>query len=186
MHSDPKNWKTHSTKVLLDHEQLKISEDIVELPDGVRRTYVRHAPSEVHSVAIIAVNGEGEVLVQREYSHPPNKIMWQLPGGSMNPGESIEEAALRELAEESGFSARKTDVLGYYFVHNRLSDKKQHVVLCTGLYEHKLREDFDEFIATHWIRRAELVRNIGAGEYDNINLLAALNIWLCRQSVTGR
>jgi ADP-ribose pyrophosphatase len=148
-----KKWKIVSSKILLDNERLSITEDTVELPDGRLTTYVKHTPSSLESVIIIAVNAKNQVLIQREYSHPPQKVMWQLPGGSMEKGETIEQAALRELAEESGYSAKLTKYLGNYYVHNRLSDKRQHIVLCTELFEYKLPEDDDEYIENNWMSK---------------------------------
>jgi ADP-ribose pyrophosphatase len=131
-------------------------------------------------VAVIAVDVKGEVLIEREYSYPPNKVMWQLPGGSMKPKETPERAALRELAEECGYSAKQTHVLGSFYINNRLSDKKQYVVLCTNLFRHKLPEDEDEFITYKWFDETTLKSMISFGKFDNINLLAGLNLWFNR------
>lgn len=174
-------WKTLSSKTILNNRRLKVTEDVVLLPDGTKTTYVRHAPATAHSVIIIAINVKNQILVQREYSYPPNKIMWQLPGGSIKLGESIRSAAKRELAEESGFSSKRTKILGSFYIHNRLSNKKQYVVVCTKLFEHKLRGDVDEFIDTHWLSKRQLTGMIAKGEFNNINLLAALNIWFNRK-----
>jgi ADP-ribose pyrophosphatase len=103
--------------------------------------------------------------------------MWQLPGGSMNKNEEIELAAKRELAEESGYSANKTEIIGYFYTQNRLSNQRQHVVLCTELYKHELPADEDEFIDTYWITKKKIELMISKGEINNINTLAALNIW---------
>jgi ADP-ribose pyrophosphatase len=181
MDKKAKRWRRLSTDVILDHERLKVTEDKVELPDGNQTTYVRHAPTTTHSVAMIAVNKKGDVLIEREYSYPPDKVMWQLPGGGMKPGETPEVAALRELAEEAGYSAKRTELLGYYYVNNRLSDKKQYIVLCTDLFEQKLAQDAEEFIEIYWMPKQRLVAMITGGDFDNINLLAALNIWFHRK-----
>lgn len=173
----PTAWVKHSSKVILDHELLGVSEDVVILPDGKKSTYVRHSASQHHSVIVIAVNKNKKILIQQEYSYPPNKVMWQLPGGSMKPRESVRTAALRELAEESGYRAKDVEKLGFFYVHNRLSDQKQYVVLCQELYKHKLAQDADEFIVNNWMTKQQLIKKISDGQFNNINLLAALNIW---------
>jgi ADP-ribose pyrophosphatase len=177
MPKKPKPWKLLSSKVILDHERLKVTEDRLRLPNGRETNYVRHAPTKDHSVAVIALNTKNQILIQQEYSYPPNKVMWQLPGGSMNAGETIKAAAKRELAEESGYSAKKATILGSFYIHNRLSDKKQYVVLCTELFKHKLPEDEDEFIESYWLSKRQVTAMITKGKLDNINLLAALNLW---------
>lgn len=176
MNRKPKPWKTLSSKQLFKHGHVIIKEDVVELPNGEHSTYV-YTPSFHDSVIIIAINDENKILIQREYSHPPKKIMWQLPGGSIMPQESVLLAAQRELSEESGFAARHKKVIGWYYSNNRNSEKKQHVVLCTGLYERPLQEDRDEFIETFWFSKSEIHDMITANKINNINMLSALNLW---------
>jgi len=177
MNRHPKSWKKLSSNVLLKNVHLSIAEDIVLLPNGAKKTYVRFAPGQDRSVIVIALNSDNKILIQKEYSYPPNKIMWQLPGGSVKSGESIKVAANRELAEESGYSSKKVKVLGHFYTNNRLSDQKQYVVLSTELFAFKLPEDKDEFIDTFWLTKEEITTKIASGEFDNINLLAALNLW---------
>lgn len=171
-------WKTLSTNVLFDHEGLRIDEDTVELPNNRKSTYVRFAKGQTPSVIIIAIDAANKVLMQKEYSHPPGKVMWQLPGGSMKSGEDIITAARRELAEESGYGAETCVVLGSYYTYNRRSDQKQHVVLCTDLYKDTQAADEDEFIETYWLSKKTVAAMIASNKLENINALAALNIWM--------
>jgi ADP-ribose pyrophosphatase len=177
MLKDITHWKTLSSKALFEHPEMTIVQDTVLLPNGETSTYIRKSSTTHHSVIIIAINNSGDVLLQREYSHPPATVLWQLPGGSMKDGETTEQAALRELAEESGVGAHNVRVIGYYYTHNRTSDQKQFVVECTDLFEHKLAEDADEFIESSWLSRGEIEELIAHGDIHNINLLAALNMW---------
>jgi len=156
---------------------MHIVEDDVILPNGKTLKYLREAPGKRHSVTTIAINDKNEILVQREYSYPPNTAMIQLPGGAIEDDEAVIVAANRELSEESGYLAENTKQIGHYFTSNRRSDQKQFVVLCTDLKEYKLPEDPEEFIESEWIKIDKLKEMIGNGEIVNINMLAALNIW---------
>ena len=172
----PRPWKILSTKTLFEHGNLHVMEDTVELQNGKQSTYVYNL-SETDSVIIIAINSHGDLLVQREYSHPTHKVLWQLPGGSMQKGEEIITAAQRELSEESGYASHTSKVLGFFYTNNRRTSKKQHVVLCHDLYEHKLQEDEDEVIESTWITIKNVRQMITDGKIENINMLAALNLW---------
>lgn len=170
-------WTYSERKVLFEHPRITLLEDIVNLPDGTTMPYLRAVPSNKNSVAAIAVNDKGQVLVQREYSYPPDEIMWQLPGGGIEADEDIIEAAKRELSEESGYSAKNCKIIGYFFTSNRLWDQKQYVVVCTGLIERNAKADQGEFIESHWLTKAQIGKKVAAGEITNINFLACLQLW---------
>lgn len=172
-----RTWKTITRNVLLTHPRITIVEDTVELPNGHITTYVREAPSITQSVAVMAFNSSGKLLVQREYSYPPHAIMYQLPGGSVLTGETIEEAASRELSEESGYEAAVVTRIGVMYVNNRRSDAQQYVVICTDIHERKLLEDDEEFIESMWLSMDEVQTLVRRGKIENINMLAALALY---------
>jgi ADP-ribose pyrophosphatase len=172
-----KKW-THSKRtILLEHPRMTLMEDIVDLPDGSTMPYIRMAPAKKHSVAVIALNDMGKILVQQEYSYPPDEIMWQLPGGGTEFGEDIIEAAKRELSEESGYTAKTAKVIGYFYTANRLTDQRQYVVVCTDLVKKKAKADQGEFIRNYWLSKANINKKVAKGEITNINFLACLQLW---------
>jgi len=172
-----KKWKFVSRNILLRHPRLEISEDTVELPSGKITSYVRESPVNYGSVTAIVLNDKKEILVQQEYSYPPDEIMYQLPGGKMNSNEDIIDAINRELSEESGIVAIECTVIGSYYVNNRRSDAKQYVVLCKSVEIKKRKEDDEEFIESQWIPLSLLDGMIKDGEIVNINMLAALQLY---------
>ncbi|HET8671725.1 MAG TPA: NUDIX hydrolase [Candidatus Saccharimonadales bacterium] len=172
-----RHWKKLDSTEVLNHPRIQLIEDTVELPDGKTTTYIRHAPAKVHSVAIIAINDKQEMLIQKEYSYPPNQVMWQLPGGGTREDEDIITAANRELSEESGYIGTICREIGSFYIDNRRSDMKQYVVLCTNLQPQTGQRDEEEFIETHWVPIARLRSMIASGEFDNAYLLAGLSIY---------
>ena len=172
-----KKWKTLTSKVVFTHSRLTLLEDTVGLPNKKTLTYLRYAPVTTHSAAAIAINERGEILLQREYSYPPNEVMWQLPGGGIEAGETPLEAAVRELSEESGFIAKTCRSIGFFYTDNRRSNQKQYIFVCTDLSLKKLPEDDGEFIESSWFTEDALDKLIASGEVTNINMLAALSLW---------
>ena len=58
-------------------------------------------PAKTHAVVVIALNERQEILLQREYSYPSDKALWQLPGGGMLEDENVVTVANRELRTHS-------------------------------------------------------------------------------------
>ncbi len=173
-----RKWKTLQRKILFTHPRITLVEDIVELPNGKTLPYLRTVPTISHSVAIIAINEKGQILLQKEYSYPPHKVMWQLPGGSIEPEEDILKAANRELSEESGYSATRCQIIGDFYTNNRLTDQKQYIVVGTGLVKKNAKKDDYEFIESFWLEEKDILQKVSNKEIDNINMLAALMLWM--------
>lgn len=162
---------------MFSHSRLTLVEDEVRLPSGATISYLRQAPDAGDAVTIVALDDAERVLVQREYSYPPDEILWQLPGGGVEPDEDIFAAAERELREESGVSADVVERVGSFYLDNRRSDARMHVVQCTGLHLDEPEPDDAEFIESHWFTVIEVHDLISNGEIGNAAMLAALNLW---------
>ena len=148
-------WQRLSRRTILQHPRMTVVEDTVLLPPGDEATYVSEDVSGHDSVAVIAVDGD-KILIQREYSYPPNEIMYQLPGGGIERDEDVLTAANRELSEETGFVAKNLEVIGVYYMNNRRSNRKQYVVIAKDLVVEPREGDKEEFIENEWKTRAEI------------------------------
>lgn len=171
----PKPWKKLSSELLLHHARMDIVEDVVELPDGNTTKYIYQQQTR-DAVTVIAVDGDN-ILVQQEYSYPPNLVMYQFPGGGIEANEEPAKAAVRELKEESGYIGTPA-YLGYYYPRNRFSCNKMHVVLITDVQPSKKEGgDAEEFIVSEWISNKKLHRMIADGEIVNFSILAGMAIY---------
>jgi ADP-ribose pyrophosphatase len=94
----------------LSNRVFTIVTDELRMPDGsvAERDYMRH----VGSVGVVAVDAADRVVLVRQYRHPLRREIWELPAGLIDdPGESLVDAAARELAEEADLRAGRYDLL---------------------------------------------------------------------------
>lgn len=158
--------------MVFQHPRLTVIEDIVCLPDGYETDYIlfKQTPG---SVTVLAVQ-DSKILVEREYSYPMNRVLYQFPGGGVKKGETPHRAAERELIEETGYKAHKLKRIGWFYPDNRRSASKMYVYLATDLHEvPKKGGDKEEEIKTEWISFGQLNQRIKAGRIVNYAMLAA-------------
>ncbi len=163
-------WKKLSTKKLFEHPRLSVYEDEVELPNGQKTQYL-HFGAAADAAMSIAINKEGKVLIQKEYSYPPDEVLFQLPGGLMNKDESPIDGARRELAEETGLNG-DLESLGWFYLHNRRTSQKMHVFVVTNLQEAIADKDPEELFEDYWFTPEEVDHLISTNEIRNYTLLA--------------
>src|SRR5471030_2443763 len=97
--------KTVESKVLHKGKFLTLKIDTVELPDGkhATREFVEHPGA----VMIIPLFDDGRVLLERQYRYPIAEVMIEFPAGKLDPDEGALACGVRELREETGYTARE-------------------------------------------------------------------------------
>jgi ADP-ribose pyrophosphatase len=88
---------------------LKIHRRTYRLPDGRTVEWDMHAGGP--TVAVLALTPEARLVMVRQFRPGPDRVVLTLPGGMLDPGETPEEAAARELREESGYSAGSVELV---------------------------------------------------------------------------
>ena len=164
-------WEILNQKVIFEHPRLTLIEDIVRLPNGKETSYLRYKRLG-DAATVIAVDDKGQVLLQREYSHPPAEILYQFPGGGVHLGEDAAVGANRELMEECGYRG-DMEKIGEYFIDNRRTEAKMYVFVASQLQKAELPADAEEFIENEWHTEQEIDELIARGEFKYPFVLAA-------------
>jgi len=146
--------------------------DRVKLPDG--RSAVREVVEHAPVVAIVALDGEGKVLLVRQYRLPVQRLLLEIPAGGIDPGESPEEAAQRELQEETGQRAGRLERLCSFFASPGYCDEYMHLYLATALERSALAADADERIEVVRLPLSEALQLIERGEICDAKTIIGL------------
>ena len=153
---------------------------VVEGQEPVIREYTRH-PGAVAVVVLRGERGEEEILLERQYRHPGQASLWEIPAGLLDsPGEDPRVAAQRELAEEADMVADRWDVLVDYFTSPGGSTEALRVFLAREVRDSDARferEDEDATMEYAWVRLDDALTMVLDGRLHNpsavIGILAA-------------
>ncbi|PHM28504.1 ADP compounds hydrolase NudE [Xenorhabdus budapestensis] len=115
----------------------------LEFSNGARRIYERMKPTNHEAVLIIPVIGD-ELLLIREYAVGIEQYELGFPKGTIDVGESILEAANRELKEEVGLGAKKLELLTKLTMAPSYFSSKMNIVIAQDLYPENLEGDEPE------------------------------------------
>ncbi len=170
-------WKTLSSKKIFSHPRITLLEDQVLLPNGTKTDYLKFE-SRGNSATLICKNEKGQILIQEEYSYPPNKTIIQFPGGAVPKEEDPKDGANRELMEETGYKANSLTLLGTALVNNRRSDALMYIYLATNLEKKSAKKDItEEDIKNYWLTEKEIDQKIKDGKMINVYFLAAWTLY---------
>jgi 8-oxo-dGTP pyrophosphatase MutT (NUDIX family) len=185
---DPPAWETQNSRARYKNRWLTVVVDDVVLPTGAQYKYTRLEPAGI-GVAVVAFDGAGRILLEREYRHGIGEVIWQLPGGLTNDDEQLREAGLRELLEETGCApAHITDesvrYLGMVWDNPAFGPAASHLFAAWGVEPASSgAHDPAEFVALHWVESTWLREAVRTGVVQDRVVVAAvayllLNGWL--------
>ncbi len=137
-----------SSRVVYRGPVFHVTTDQVAEPGGVRarRDVVRHSGS----IVVLAVDerqSEPFILLERQYRHAAKSMMWELPAGRIDEGESPLAAARRELLEETGYVARQWKKILYFYVSPGFLDETMTIYFARALQPGQAQPEPDEKIA---------------------------------------
>jgi ADP-ribose diphosphatase len=139
----------------------------------IKRSIVRHQGSAV----VMPVDAKNRVLLVRQYRLPVERYVWEIPAGKMDAGETVLQAAKRELTEETGLRASKWKKLVTFFPSPGYVQEKMTIFLATGLTEGESSPMDDERIETRWFSRRELGEMIRSNKIIDGKTMLAYFYW---------
>jgi ADP-ribose pyrophosphatase len=176
--------KTISSKELLKTPIFWVTQDVALDPGGfeIKRAVVQHAGSAV----VMPVDDQNRVLLVRQYRLPARQYLWELPAGRMDPGENALQAARRELAEETGYKARKMQQLVEFWASPGFLAEKMTIYLATELTAGEQKPMEDERIEMRWFTAEEIEKMIASGKLPDAKTMLGFYRWRSLSSKPNR
>lgn len=146
----------------------------VTLPNDVtlEMEIIRHPGA----AAIVPVLADRRVLLIQQYRHAVGGLIWEIPAGTLEPGEAPLACAHRELVEETGYSARHVEKLAEITPLPAYSDERIHLFLATDLDKAAQNLDEDELLYVHPIEYRRCLHMVAAGEIQDAKTISALQL----------
>jgi 8-oxo-dGTP pyrophosphatase MutT (NUDIX family) len=161
-----------SSEVVYQGPLFRILHDKLIEPGGRQneRDVIRHNGSVV-ILAILDSKKKGDskskkdpwIVLERQYRHAANQYLWELPAGKLEAGEEALAGAKRELAEETGYSAKKWRPLVEYYASPGFLGESMKVFLAEGLKAGAAHPEEDEHIELRLVKLSELLKMIEKG-----------------------
>jgi ADP-ribose pyrophosphatase len=157
--------KLISSKEITTNRIFTVTQDHALDPDGfeIQRAIVQHRGSAV----IMPVDEKNRILLVRQYRLPARQYLWELPAGTMDPGEKPLQTARRELAEETGLRANTWQKIAEFYPSPGFLTEKMTIYLVTGLTHGEATPMDDERIQTRWFASNEVDEMIRTGKIQD-------------------
>ncbi len=155
--------------------RIRVAVDTTTAPDGtvITRDMIFHPGA----VVILPVLDAETVVLLRNHRFVLNETLWELPAGTVEPNEPLEDRARRELLEETGYTAAKWQSLGYLYASPGVLDEKLHLFVAEDLTPGEMRLEADEKIEPKVVPFADAIRMCLSGEIRDAKTITALLLW---------
>ena len=164
-----------ASTTLLSGGFLRVRRDTVVLPDGklATREFVVHPGA----VVVVPLLDDGHLLLERQFRYPVAQVLTEFPAGKIDAGERILDCAIRELREETGYTAAEWALGGTMHNAAAYSTEIIHLVFARGLKPGPAQLDTGEFLELLTMREDELEALAAQGALTDVKTLVGL-LWL--------
>jgi ADP-ribose pyrophosphatase len=158
------------------NELFTVTEERAIEPGGVeiQRAIIHHRGSAV----MMPVDARGRILLVRQYRLAARAALWELPAGRVDEGETVLQAARRELLEETGIRARTWKKLVSFVASPGYLSEKMTIFVATDLRQGEAQPMEDERIECRWFTARELDARLRAGKIVDGKTLIGFLAWM--------
>jgi ADP-ribose diphosphatase len=146
---------------------INLDVDKVEFPDGSvgELEMVRHPGASAVLPFLSDPRGEDpQILLILQYRYAADAFIYEVPAGRLEPGETPESCAHRELLEETGCTAQRVERMTTVYTTPGFTDERIHLFLATGITRGEAQREADEFVENKVMPLSQALEMIERGE----------------------
>jgi ADP-ribose pyrophosphatase len=126
------------------------------------------------AAAVVPFLNRERILLLRQYRHAVRGMIWEVPAGKLDEAESPEQCVMRELLEETGYSANRIEKTGMIYSTPGFSDERLYLFCAYDLFPGERALEEHEVIETHEVPLSEALAMVDRGEICDAKSVAAL------------
>lgn len=171
----PKPWKTLSSRPVYQNPWTRVREDMAEMPNG--RTTIYGVVECGQCVGVLPFVDDKHVVLVRQYRYVfGENHRWEMPTGGVKPGESLIEAARREVREEVGYNTAELDHISTYYTSKSVMHEIAHLYIGRSLTQAQAVPDETEFLEIETFAFDRVLQMALESEIrDSMTILAVLH-----------
>jgi ADP-ribose pyrophosphatase len=171
----PKRWKMLSSRPIYQNPWTKVREDVAALPNG--KTTIYGVIECAECVGVLPFLDQEHVVMVRQYRYVfGENHRWEMPTGAVKPGESLEEAARREMREEVGYDAQELQLVSTYYTSKSIMHEIGHLFIGRGLTQVQAVPDETEFLEVAVLPFDQVLQMVVESEIrDSMTVIAVLH-----------
>lgn len=164
--------KTMKSEKVYEGRIINVRVDTVELPGKkyCKREIVEHPGA----VGVIAITADNEMILVKQFRKPVEGELLEIPAGKLEPLEEPEICAMRELEEETGYTANSMEKLFEFYTTPGFSNEIMHIYMAGNLIEGKINPDEDEYIEIVKVSIDDALEKIRNGEIKDAKTIIAI------------
>jgi ADP-ribose diphosphatase len=164
------------SETIYDGPIFGVRRDRVLEPGGLETT--REVITHPGSVVVLPLLPDGRILLIRQYRHATRQYLWELVAGRIDSGESPQQGAARELAEETGYRAKRFKTFLDVYPTPGFLEERMWILLAEGLSEGEANPEDDEKITAKPFTPGKIESMIRTGKVRDAKTIAGLLYFL--------
>jgi ADP-ribose pyrophosphatase len=165
-------------QMVYEGRRIRVAVASLSRPDG--RTATKELILHPGAVAILPLVDAEHVCLLRNFRFPLNETLWEIPAGTLEPGEDVSHAAERELAEESGYRAASWEKLTAFYPSPGILNEVLHLFVARDLTPGEMRLEPDEQMEPQTVALTQALAWVHDGTIRDAKTIIALLLWLSK------